>query len=107
MDTKTKSIIVGLAAVVMAIGLSAGVAFGLPGSGPAGQQVTGATSSVGLDHGGMMGGGYGGMMGGYSSGYAGGMMGNHGLVNNGYNAFMGCIQYMAHFIGFGANGRTS
>jgi hypothetical protein len=56
----------------------------------------------------MMGGSSGGMMGGGSSaGGLWGIMGNHGLVTNGDDAFMGCIQYMANFFGFGANGRAS
>ena len=63
-------------------------------------------SSQGI--GGMMGGSSGGMMGGGSwAGGLWGMTGNHGPATNGENAFMGCIQYMAHFFGFGANGKAS
>jgi hypothetical protein len=55
----------------------------------------------------MMSGGSGQGIGGMMGGSPGGMMGNHGLATNGDNAFNGCIQYMAHFFGFGANGKAS
>ena len=110
MNTTEKAIIVGLGLLV-AVGLFAGAAFGLTGQASASSRRGGGgmmSGGSGQGIGGMMGGSSGGMMGGGSSaGGLWGIMGNHGLVTNGDDAFMGCIQYMANFFGFGANGRAS
>ena len=96
MNTTEKAIIVGLG-LLTAVGLFAGAASGLTG------QASAASTHGG---GGMMSGGSSQGIGGMMGGSPGGMMGNHGLATNGDNAFNGCIQYMAHFFGFGANGRA-
>ena len=36
-----------------------------------------------------------------------GMMGDHGVVANGEGFFAGCLNYMEHIFGLGANGRSS
>jgi|GEM_PF-1765239 hypothetical protein len=110
MNTTEKAIIVGLG-LLIAVGLTAGAAYGFVGQTSAARQQRGGgmmSDGSGQGLGGMMGGSSGGMMGGGSSaGGLWGIMGNHGLVTNGDDAFMGCIQYMANFFGFGANGRAS
>ncbi len=125
MNTTEKAIIVGLGLLV-AVGLAAGAAFGFVGQTPsAGQQGRGGMMS-GYGGGGMMGGfsgvvgsasggatstptHFGGMMGASSWGTGGpwGMMGNQGLLTNGGNFFMGCVQYMTNYFGIGTNRTAS